>query len=105
MIRFWIIEEFHRHKKNPFKQKYFPFYEFLGPETDIMVQLLEPETDVMVQFLAQEIVIMGERNYIIIGHYICGLRNSCSIFVLVTPPLKFYLLILEKETFLLLLYS
>ena len=40
---------------------YFPFYEFLAPETDIMVQFLEPETDVMVQFLAPEIVIMGQR--------------------------------------------
>ena len=60
---FWIIHEFNRHKKNPFEQKYFPFYKFLGPETDIMVQLLEPETDVMVQFLAPEIVIMGKRNY------------------------------------------
>ena len=62
--RFWFIEEFNRHKKNPFKQKYFPFYEFLEPETNIMVQLLEPETEVMVKFLAPEIVIMGNRNYI-----------------------------------------
>ena len=30
-----------------------------------MVQFLEPETDVMVQFLAPEIVIMGERNFMI----------------------------------------
>ena len=64
MSRFWTICEFNRNKKNPFKQKYVSFYEFLGPETEIMVQLLEPETDVMVQFLAPEIVIMGERNYI-----------------------------------------
>ena len=64
MNRFWIIDEFNRNKKNPFEQKFFPFYEFLGPETDIMVQFLDPETDVMVQFLAPEIVIMGERNYI-----------------------------------------
>jgi hypothetical protein len=42
----------------------FPFYEFLGPESDIMVQFLYTETDVMVQFLAPEIVIMGEINYI-----------------------------------------
>jgi hypothetical protein len=62
--RFWIIDEFNRNKKNPFEQKFSPFYEFLGPETDIMVQFLDPETDVMVQFLAAEIVIMGKRNYI-----------------------------------------
>ena len=31
---------------------FLPFYEFLGPETDIMVQFLDPETDVMVQLLA-----------------------------------------------------
>ena len=43
---------------------FFPFYEFLAPETDIMVQFLEPEMDVMVQFLAPEIMHMGERNYI-----------------------------------------
>ena len=30
-----------------------------------MVQVLEDETDVMVQFLAPEIVIIGERNYIL----------------------------------------
>jgi hypothetical protein len=30
-----------------------------------MVQFLDPETDVMVQFLAPEIVIIGERNYIL----------------------------------------
>ena len=65
MNRFWIIDEFNRNKKNPFEQKFFPFYEFLGPETDIMVQFLDPETDVRVQFLAPEIVIMGERNYIV----------------------------------------
>jgi hypothetical protein len=52
--RFWIIDEFNRNKKIPFKQKFSPFYEFLGPETDIMVQFLDPETDVMVQFLAQK---------------------------------------------------
>ena len=63
MNRFWIIDEFNRNKKNLFEQKFFPFYEFLGPETDIMVQFLDPETDVMVQFLAPEIVIMGERNF------------------------------------------
>jgi hypothetical protein len=62
--RFWIIEEFNRNKKNPFKQNFFQFYEFLGPETDIMVQFMDPETDIMVQFLDPEIVIMGERNYI-----------------------------------------
>ena len=33
--RVWIIDEFNRHKKNPFKHKYFPFYEFLGPETEL----------------------------------------------------------------------
>jgi hypothetical protein len=63
---FWIIDEFNRNKKNPFKQKFSPFYEFLGPETDIMVQFLGPETDVMLQFLAPEIVTMSERNYIFI---------------------------------------
>ena len=51
--RFWINDEFNRTKKNPFEHNFFPFYEFLAPETDIMVQ-----------FLAPEIVIMGERNYI-----------------------------------------
>jgi hypothetical protein len=50
--------------KKSIQQKFFTFYEFLGPETDIMVQFLDPETDVMVQFLAPEIMIMGERNYI-----------------------------------------
>ena len=64
MNRFWTNDEFDRTKKNPFEHNFFPFYEFLAPETDIMVQFLEPETDVMVQFLAPEIVIMGERNYI-----------------------------------------
>ncbi len=54
-----INAEFNRTKKNPFEHNFFPFYEFLAPETDIMVQFLEPETDVMVQFLAPEIVIMG----------------------------------------------
>ena len=62
---FWINDEFNRTKKNPFEHNFFPFYEFLAPETDIMVQFLEPETDVMVQFLAPEIVIMGQRYYII----------------------------------------
>ena len=61
---FWINEELNRTKKNPFEHNFFPFYEFLAPETDIMVQFLEPETDVMVQFLAPEIVIMGQRYYI-----------------------------------------
>ena len=55
MNRFWIIDEFIRSKKNPMEQKFFPFNEFLGPETDILVQFLDPETDVMVQFLAPEI--------------------------------------------------
>ena len=32
-----------------------------------MVQLLKPETDIMVQFLVPEIVIMGERNYILVN--------------------------------------
>ena len=64
MNRFWIIDELNRNKKNPFEQKFFPFYEFVGPETEIMVQFLDPKTDVMVQFLAPEIVIIGERNYI-----------------------------------------
>jgi hypothetical protein len=64
LTRFWIIDEFNRDKKNPFEQKFFPFYEFLGPETDNMVQFLDPETDGMVQLLAPEIVIMGERKYI-----------------------------------------
>ena len=50
-------------KKNPFEHNFFPFYEFLVPETDIMVQLLEPETDVLVQFLTPEIMIMGQRNF------------------------------------------
>ena len=61
---FFINDEFNRTTKNPFEHNFFPFYEFLAPETDIMVQFLEPETDIMVQFLAPEIVIMGERNYI-----------------------------------------
>ena len=62
---FWINEELNRTKKNPFEHNFFPFYEFLAPETDIMVQFLEPETDVKVQFLAPEIVIMGQRYYIL----------------------------------------
>ena len=44
---------------------FFPFYDFLAPETDIMVKFLEPETDVMFQFLAPEIVIMGKRKFMI----------------------------------------
>ena len=50
---FWINDEFNRTKKTALKKK-IPFYEFLAPETDIMVQFLGPE-----------LVIMGERNYII----------------------------------------
>ena len=65
MNRFWNIDEFNRIKKNPFEHNFFPFYEFLAPETEIMVQFLEPETDVMVQFLAPEIVIMGQIYYIL----------------------------------------
>ena len=57
--------KFNRTKKNPFEHNFFPFYEFLAPETDIMVQFLEPETAVMVQFLAPEIEIMGQRYYIV----------------------------------------
>ena len=60
----YLIDEFNRSKKNPFEQKFFPFYEFPAPEIDIMVQFLEPETDIMVQFMAPKIVIMGKRNYI-----------------------------------------
>ena len=53
--RFWIIDEFNRHKKNPFKHKYFPFYEFLGPETEIMVQFLDPEIVIMVEIMLRMI--------------------------------------------------
>ena len=51
---FWINEELNRTKKNPFEHNFFPFYEFLAPETDIMVQFLEPETDVMFSFWLQK---------------------------------------------------
>mgnify|MGYP001267320201 CR=1 FL=1 len=43
----------------------FPFCEFPGPETDIMVQFLEPETDIMIQFLEPETEVMDEGNYIL----------------------------------------
>jgi hypothetical protein len=76
--RLWIIDEFNRNKKNPFEQKCFPFYEFLGSETDIMGQFLDPETDVMVQFLAPEIVIMGERYYIIGTGKPSNCINNCT---------------------------